>query len=168
MRPANFVILVVDDDSDDRLMVERAFRHAGATCPICGLSGGNEALAYLEGRDPYADRERFPYPSFIVTDLHMACGDGFTVLDYLTQHPRSRIIPTLVLTASSHPDDVATSYRLGASAYLVKPSELEVLRKVLRLFYQFWMACEVPSVDAAGHWVQTERRGRLGDRFAQD
>ena len=34
---------------------------------LCG--DGLEAVAYLEGRGDYADRQKFPFPKVIVTDL---------------------------------------------------------------------------------------------------
>jgi CheY-like chemotaxis protein len=154
MRPTNLVILVVDDGDDDRLFIQRAFRENGVTCPIHCASNGEEAMSYLSGTGPYCDRTRFPYPSFITIDLHMSPGDGFALLDFLQQHPSCCIIPTLVFSDSADPRDVIKSYRLGASAFLAKPAEPAELRRVLRVFYQFWMACEVPSVTCSGEWIE--------------
>jgi len=68
-----------------------------------------------EGR--YADRERFAYPTFIMTDLKMPRVDGFGVLEFLKKNPEWRVIPAVMLSASRDTDDIKKSYALGASSY---------------------------------------------------
>ena|SRR5437867_4665153 len=80
MRPRSFTILLVEDDPNDQNLVEMALRDAGATGPIQSVSSGEQAIAYLAGDGQYSDRSRFPYPSFVITDLKMPNGDGFSVL----------------------------------------------------------------------------------------
>ena len=73
-------ILIVDDNIDDRFFVGRALKRLATGLGIQFVTGGEEAAAYLDGSGVYADRTRFPYPSFVVTDLVMPDGDGFSVL----------------------------------------------------------------------------------------
>ena len=49
-------ILVVDDDENDRLLIERALRAAGVTAPIYLASDGAEAIAYMMGEGKFAQR----------------------------------------------------------------------------------------------------------------
>jgi CheY-like chemotaxis protein len=49
-------ILLVEDDFADAAFVARAFEKAGVQNPLVTLRSGNEALAYLEGINQYADR----------------------------------------------------------------------------------------------------------------
>src|SRR5689334_5737184 len=128
MRPKDFTVLIVDDDANDRKMIELAFRRNNVTNPIHAVESGEEAIAYLEGKGEYADRSRFAYPSYIITDLKMPHGDGFTILSYLKKNPEWAVIPTVVLSASDDVDDIKKSYILGASSYHVKPSSLDELR----------------------------------------
>lgn len=50
-------ILLVEDDPNDVLLIRRAFRKSDVAKPIQGVGDGEEAIAYLSGRGPYADRE---------------------------------------------------------------------------------------------------------------
>ena len=166
-KPAVFskTILVVDDNADDCILVERSFRSIGVTGPIHTVDGGNEAIRYLKGEGKYADRLKFAYPTFIITDLKMPDGDGFTVLEHLKHNPDWAIIPTIVMSASADPDDVKTAYALGASSYHHKPGSIDQLKGQLRVLHDYWMTCKVPEVDSSGKHVITDSKGKLGERF---
>jgi CheY-like chemotaxis protein len=115
-------ILIVDDDLDARELLLLALQRIGISSRVCCVNGGNEAVAYLRGDAAFADRERFPYPSLLITDLKMSDGDGFTLLDQLRGMPRYRVVPTIVMSASADPDDIRKAYMLGATSYFVKPA----------------------------------------------
>jgi CheY-like chemotaxis protein len=143
-----------------------SLREAGASGLIQCVESGEHAIAYLAGEGRYAERDRFPYPGFLITDLKMPHGDGFSILEHLQNTPEFPVIPTLVLSASSDADDVKKSYMLGASAYLVKPQDFQQLKTMMKLLYEFWSECEVPVVDRKGRTVSTESFGKLGARFS--
>src|SRR5688500_4207316 len=123
-------ILVVEDDRNDQILIERAFRKIGVTDPIQVVADGAEAIAYMMGEGKYSDREKFAYPTFVVTDLKMPKADGFAVLEFLKGNPQWSVIPTIVLTASSDVDDIKKAYMLGASSYHVKPHAPEELQNL--------------------------------------
>ncbi|MBA4150897.1 MAG: response regulator [Verrucomicrobia bacterium] len=104
---------------------------------------------------------------FITTDLKMPGGDGFAVLEHIKGNPAWAIIPTVVLSSSIDPDDIRTSYLLGASSYHVKPSNFNELCDQLRILHDYWMTCRVPQVDASGMQIRTSSAGKLGERFVQ-
>ncbi len=161
-------ILIVDDDPNDQLMIEHALHHAGTHWPIHIVSDGAEAIAYLKGEGAYADRDRHPYPALIITDLKMPRVDGLAVLEFLQGTPRSAIVPTVVFSASSDPDDIDKSYALGASCYHVKPSTAERFAALVRQLHEYWMTCEVPEVDRTGVRKITDSTGRIGRRYSSD
>src|SRR5271156_1018666 len=51
--------------------------------------------------------------------------DGFTVVSEMRQS--GQFIPTLMLTARGHPEDVLQGFAAGADDYLPKPFELSIL-----------------------------------------
>ena len=157
--------MVVDDDPNDRILIERAFRAVGVKDPIQVLHDGLEAIAYMKGEGKYADRGLFTYPTFITTDLKMPGADGFAVLEHLKRNPEWAVIPTVVLTGSKDLDDIKRAYALGASSYHVKPHSSADLRLQLKVLHDYWMTCEVPEVDKTGKQLPTTSAGKLGERF---
>jgi DNA-binding response OmpR family regulator len=61
----------------------------------------------------------------VVLDVMLPGKDGFTVMSELRQS--GQFIPTLMLTARGHPDDVLRGFAAGADDYLTKPFELAIL-----------------------------------------
>lgn len=167
MKKYHATILVVEDDPNDRFLIERAFRAIGVQDPIQLASDGAEAIAYLMGEGKYADRQKFAYPTFVTTDLKMPRADGFAVLEFLKGNPEWSVIPTIVLTASQDLDDIKKAYMLGANSYHVKPQGQDKLEKQLAVLHAYWMTCEVPEVDIQGKQLATNSCGKLGERFAQ-
>jgi CheY-like chemotaxis protein len=123
------------------------------------------AVVYTQPPPVYV--HKFAYPTFMLTDLKMPGADGFEVLKHLKSNPAWAIIPTVVLSASTDPDAIRTSYLLGASSCHVKPHSFQGLRTQLKILHDYWITCEVPEVDSAGKQVQTDSRGKLGERFLQ-
>ncbi len=167
MRPHG-TILIVDDDPNDRFLIEAALRTTGTSCDFRVLRDGAEAIAYLKGEGEFADRRQHPYPILLITDLKMPGVDGLEVLEYLKNKPRASIVPTVVLSSSGDPDDIEKAYSLGATCYHVKPISAEGLRKQLCLLHEYWMSCEVPGVDPDGNRSRTNTRARIGERYSKD
>lgn len=159
--------MIVDDNPNDLLFIEKALREIGVEDPIHKITGGEEAIAYMMGKGKYSDRSMYAYPTFITCDLKMPGTDGFAVLEHLKKNPEWAVIPTVILSSSRDLDDIKKSYMLGASSYHVKPGSFNALRQQLRVLHDYWMTCEVPEVDGTGRQVHTNSRGKLGERFAQ-
>lgn len=139
-------ILVIEDDRDDRFLIERAFHENGVQTPIHFVAGVVEAMAYLGGNDRYADRAKFAYPTFIITDLNMPGPDGFAMLRELKSNAQWATIPMVIFTSSKDPRDIEQAYRLGASFYHAKPGDYAALRELLRILHNYWMTCKVPDL----------------------
>lgn len=159
--------MIVEDDPADQFLIKHAFRAIGVTDPIQYVCDGAEAIAYMMGEGKYSDREKFAYPTFIITDLKMPRADGFAVLEFLKGNPEWKVIPTIVLSASADLDDIKKSYMLGASSYHVKPATAQGLQEQLTVINAYWMTCQVPEVDLTGRQLRTNSEGKLGERFPQ-
>lgn len=120
MRPQT--ILVVDDNEDDVILLKHALRNAGVVNPLQSVNNGSDAIAYLCGDGPYADRERFPYPSLLLLDLHLPLQSGFEVLDWLRRNPQPDL-KAIVCTGTATPAEVEKAYKLGAEEVLQKTSD---------------------------------------------
>src|SRR4051812_20342994 len=102
MKMCKAVILSVDDDANDQVLIQAAFKEAGVADTIQSVNDGAEAIAYLKGQGKYADRERFLFPTFILTDLKMPRINGFELLRFLKSNPQSIVVPAVVFTSSSN------------------------------------------------------------------
>jgi CheY-like chemotaxis protein len=160
-------LLIVDDDENDRFLLEHAFRKLNVGYQIQPLQNGGEALALIKGEGIYADRKAYPFPSFILTDLKMPGGDGFEILSYLKQHPEILIVPVVMLSGSDDPDDVRQAYSLGASSFIVKPHGVDGLEGIVQKLHYYWSECEVPMVDDSGRAIVTNSNRKLGERFKE-
>jgi CheY-like chemotaxis protein len=167
MKKLHPTILIVDDDQNDQFLIKNAFKKIGVTDPIHAVDDGAEAIHYMMGEGRYADRRKFAYPTFILTDLRMPRKDGFAVLEFLKGNPEWAVIPTIVFSASMDLDDIKKAYMLGASSYHVKPRTLGALMHQILVLHAYWMTCEVPEVDTTGRQLRTESLGKLGERFPQ-
>lgn len=143
-----YTILIVEDDPNDVDLFRLAFERIGISNPVQVARDGEEAIAYLSGQGEYAQRDRFPYPDFIMTDLKMPRKNGFDVLLWLKEENSRRIIPTVVFSSSNHVADINKAYHLGANAYLVKPPNFKEMIAVLKQMHDFWNTVEKPVLRA--------------------
>ncbi|ACB73459.1 response regulator [Opitutus terrae] len=163
----NGTILVIDDSPADRELILHCMRLAGVQAPVQLLGDGAEALAYLKGQPPFDDRDRYPYPCMVITDLKMPVVDGLGLLEFLRNHPELAVIPTIVLSGSSDADDVEVSYLLGASSYIVKPPTASELCDRIRTMMEYWCHCEAPITTRTGMHIRTEAHGKIGERYSR-
>jgi CheY-like chemotaxis protein len=166
MKKYNGTILVIEDNLGDQRLIQTAFEKLEIQAPLHCLNDGAVAIAYMMGEGVYADRKKYAYPTFIMTDLKMRT-DGFAVLEFLKGNPEWSVIPTVVFSASTDLDDIKKSYMLGASSYHVKPHTFDALVAQIKVLHEYWMTCEVPAVDLTGKQLETESEGKLGERFSQ-
>ena len=167
MKRTRPTILVVDDDPNDLMLIQSAFRATGVKAGIQTASSGDEAIAYLSSEGKFSDRSIYVYPDFVITDLKMPHGDGFAVLEHFKRNPEWAVIPTVVLSGSQDNDDIKKAYLLGASAYHVKPNSPAELRALVRAMHDYWLLCELPEVDGSGKQVPTNGAHKIGQRFTQ-
>jgi CheY-like chemotaxis protein len=123
-------ILFVEDEADDVELTMQALNTAKITNRIHVVSDGAAALDFLFCTGEYARRERTSRPQIILLDLNLPKISGLEVLRRIKVNPRTRQIPVVVLTGSKNDRDLATSKRLGAEAYIVKPVDFNNLSEV--------------------------------------
>ena len=139
MKLTDFVMLLVEDDPNDILLIQRAFAKACLVNPLKVVRDGEEALNYLSGSGDFADRGRYPLPSLILLDLKLPRKSGLEILQWLRQQPVLKHIPVIVLTSSKESSDVSRAYDLGANSYLVKPVGFEGLLELVKSIGMYWM-----------------------------
>jgi CheY-like chemotaxis protein len=116
-------VLLVDDHENDVILTKLGLRRAGLQLPIHSVSGGLEAIAFLNGDPPYQDRARYPFPALVLLDLRMPRMDGFEVLRWIRQQPKFENLSVIMLTGSQARTDEETANLLGATGFFVKSTD---------------------------------------------
>jgi DNA-binding response OmpR family regulator len=143
MRP----ILQVEDDPNDVFLLSHAMKKAGVANPINVATDGRQAIDYFKGVGKFADRELFPLPCLVLLDLKLPYVMGLEVLKWIRSNAlESQVV--IILSASAESADVATAYRLGANAFLTKPSEASNLESMVEAIKDFWLEHNVLPQEA--------------------
>jgi DNA-binding response OmpR family regulator len=90
-------------------------------------------MAYLSGRDHFADRQKFPLPDLIVTDLGFRGEDGLHFLNWLHYQADCRV-PIVCMTGSSDPEKLTQARNFGARCIpktAVYEDVVELIRSLL-------------------------------------
>ena len=115
--------LLIDDDADDLEIFSLALKDASISCNFITAVNGQEALDLLLNDNSL--------PDYIFIDLNMPFMTGKQFLSELKSSKRFQHIPAIIYTTSSHPNDIEETEALGAAHYLVKPSSIDSLSKIL-------------------------------------
>jgi CheY-like chemotaxis protein len=133
-------VLHVDDDPNDTALLEAARRKAEIEFRLENVSDGDQAMAYLKGSGPYANRVRHPWPTLVLLDLKMPRATGFEILRWIRSRPDCKELPVVVLSGSELQEDIRQAYSMGANSYLVKPLGFEALVELVINITSVWLA----------------------------
>jgi CheY-like chemotaxis protein len=145
------VILLADDDPDDREMTMKAAKKCQLSAEFHCVSDGEELLEFLRLTGRYLPPALAPAPALILLDLNMPKMDGREVLAEIKRDPALRHIPVVVLTTSNAERDVSRTYDLGGSSFISKPATMAAFVQVMTVLGQYWF--EIVKLPAAsdGH-----------------
>lgn len=139
MSPSAVEVLLADDNPADAELIIHSLGEA-LVGRIHHVHDGEEALDFLLCRAAYATRSFEAPPKLIVLDVKLPKVSGLDVLEEIKRDPRTRAIPTVLLTSSRMAEDVARGYQLGANSYVQKPVQFERFRLVVRQLGAYWLA----------------------------
>ncbi len=143
------IILMADDDADDRMLVKDAFAESRLNNDLHFVENGEELLDYLFRRGKFANLKAAPYPGLILLDLNMPKKDGREALAEIKAHPDLRRIPIIILTTSRAEEDILRTYDLGANSFITKPVTFENLVHVVQVLGNYWVEIvELPGSPA--------------------
>src|SRR5687768_13230513 len=132
-------ILVAEDDSDDRFLLQTAFKEKGYNDKLEFVENGVELLEFLTRiQEDKTGQDTYPY--FILLDLNMPKKDGREALKEIKQHPVFKKIPVIVFTTTKSENEIKHCYELGANTYIVKPASYDALIKVIDNIRRYWFS----------------------------
>jgi CheY-like chemotaxis protein len=132
------VILMAEDDSDDRLLVKDALAECQWQADLHFVENGEEMMDYLQRKGKYSGTSAAPRPGLILLDLNMPRKDGREVLREVKADSDLCRIPVVVLTTSKADTDIASIYQLGANSFISKPVQFDGLVRLMKILGQYW------------------------------
>ena len=132
------VILLADDDPDDREMTRKALEKNGLAADLHTVADGEELLDYLHHRGRYQPPALSPAPGLILLDLNMPKMDGREALAEIKADRTLRRIPVVVMTTSKAEQDIFRTYDLGSNSFISKPITLAALVELTGVLGQYW------------------------------
>jgi len=148
MSPSTVEVLLADDNPADAELIMLSLGEA-IVGRIHHVHDGEEALDFLLCREAYAQRSFEAPPRLIVLDIKLPKLSGLEVLEEIKRDPRTRAIPTVLLTSSRLEEEVVRGYQLGANSYVQKPVEFERFRQIVRQLGSYWLAVNEPAPSRA-------------------
>jgi two-component system, chemotaxis family, chemotaxis protein CheY len=113
-------ILIVDDSSVMRKIVERALRQAGLDSLVV-----YEANNGVEGLDMLRSKQ----VDMILSDINMPAMDGLEFLRQIQAQNLASGVPVLMITTESSEEHVKQAIQCGARGYIRKPFTAEQVKE---------------------------------------
>jgi signal transduction histidine kinase/DNA-binding response OmpR family regulator len=110
----DLAVLIVDDNATNRRILEQML--AQWRMAPTAVASGDAAIAALN--DAAANGRRFP---LVLLDVNMPGRDGFSVADYIREHPEVGAATIMMLTSAARAGDGERCAQLGVSGCLLKP-----------------------------------------------
>jgi DNA-binding response OmpR family regulator len=132
-------VLLVEDNPDEAVLAEIAFKRDKVTNKLVLVSDGREALDFLFSQDGYGARDPQDTPALILLDLKLPFVSGLDVLKEIRANQNTASVPVVVLTSSMENADQAESYRLGANDYIRKPTGMSELVEIVKKLKSRWL-----------------------------
>ena len=135
---ATKVVLYVEDEADDLLFMQMAFRKLGIASRFRGARNGQEAVDYLSACGDDTAGGQAPAPALILLDLNLPILSGFEVLAWVREQPRFRSVPVIIFSSSDRPEDKLKAINLGANSFIRKPASGAGFGQVIRSLCEQW------------------------------
>lgn len=125
------LILLGEDDIDDQEFLSDIFSSISESFHLKSIGNGKNILTYLENLDDES------LPSLIILDYNLPEMNGAEILKALQSDKRYNTIPKLIWSTSNSAIYKSLCMQLGASDYVVKPSNIASLREVAKYMLSF-------------------------------
>ncbi len=118
------IILVVEDDEDNRDLVEFLVNRNHLDVNLMMAENGEEAVRCVRKKKP----------DLILMDMQMPIMDGYTAVPIIKADPDLSAIPIVAFTAPARPDDIARTKSIGCIEHYNKPMDPEQLIKLIQKY----------------------------------
>ncbi|HAC14884.1 MAG TPA: response regulator [Bacteroidetes bacterium] len=137
MKANSIHILLVEDNEGDIVLITDAFEEAKIINNISVVRDGQQALDFLNKKGSYSDVKE---PNLVILDVNLPKKNGHEVLKEIKSSKKLCHIPVIMLTTSSSPSDITTSYKNHVNCYITKPVDVDDFIKVVLSIESFWIS----------------------------
>jgi CheY-like chemotaxis protein len=136
-------IIVIEDDMEDREMLEETFSILKYPNQVIFFSDGNKAIEHIS--------KSIEKPVLIISDINMPVVDGFEVRKRILKNEAlsGHSIPFVFLTTGGNVKAVNDAFAISCGGFFKKGNTMEELRETLRLIIEYWRASYTPSQSVA-------------------
>lgn len=124
MKPVKSLVLLADDDEDDRLFFKDAIDSLKMETELVLVHDGEKLMQYLED-------ESNDLPHILFLDLNMPCRNGLECLEAIHANPRLKGMTVAIYSTSGAEEDIENAFVKGANIYIRKPSDFSALKRVI-------------------------------------
>jgi iron complex outermembrane recepter protein len=118
-------VFLIDDDTDDQEIFSLALERTGKVADCIFANDGLEALELIRSDNSLI-------PDFIFIDLNMPRMNGQQCLSEIKKIDRLKDVPVYMYSTASDPHSIEENKKLGATDFIVKPSDVNALTSLLR------------------------------------
>ncbi|UHG93958.1 response regulator [Spirosoma oryzicola] len=124
-------VFLVDDDEDDRFLVQQVFKQYNPEFTLKSFFNGQELLNAL------AVTTRLP--KLVLLDLNMPFMGGLEALAFLRKDAKYDTMPIVILTTSDNYADKQRATELKANDFFTKPGAIDELNQLLLKLRHKWL-----------------------------
>lgn len=136
----NRIILLVEDNPDDEALTLHALQKNNLGNTVVVARDGVQALDYLFGsEDSQPQMPAGTLPAVVLLDLNLPKINGLEVLRRIREHPRTKLLPVVLLTSSTEEEDRLQGYSLGANSYVRKPVDFNAFVEAAGQLGLYWL-----------------------------
>lgn len=135
----NGPVVVIEDDEDDKAMLQEIFANLKYKNKIEFFSNGKDALVYLNRTDVL--------PFLILSDVNMPKIDGFELRRavHTNELLSLKCIPYLFFTTATTKKAVIDAYSISVQGFFIKPNTYRQLESTIKLIMEYWSVCITPN-----------------------
>jgi CheY-like chemotaxis protein len=132
-------IIFVEDDEDDREILEEVCKECNLPNDIIFLHNGQEALDYLINTTEK--------PFIIFSDINMPIMNGIELRDKIFEDEelKAKAIPFIFLTTSRSKTHILSAYFKPIQGYFLKPQSFEETKDFIKAIIAYWQVNQKPS-----------------------
>ncbi|MBB4801766.1 MULTISPECIES: response regulator [Flavobacterium] len=139
MRSNGEIIIIIEDDEDDRLFLKDIFESLDYPNKIKFIEDPMDAFSYLSN-----SKVR---PFLILSDINMPKINGFELREQILAltEIREKCTPYIFLSTSKNPENVLRAYRCQVQGYFRKEEDFSVYQAMIKNIVEYWRLSLTPG-----------------------